>query len=323
MTPIAAVIGALNLDLILQGLPHFARPGEQVNAPAVRLSAGGKGRNIAAMLGAWLAPGRVSMIGKLVQDERGLYQIPLDSLKSAGVDIDNVLIDRARPSDLPTLSIFLNRADGRRASYYLPGQNETLSPVDIDRIRPLLAQIAEAGGLLLMTLEMPLTTAVHALTLAEEIGLRVMVDPGGQPPQEEIDFDPLLDHPIAWLKPNAAEARRLTGVRVHNLRTANRATKRLLAKGVQHVLITNGEKGAYGFSAEEAFHLMTPELEIPPEAESTGCGDQALAVLAAATLQGKSFRQAAEMAVLAGSLQYCQPGLAPIRPDHPQFEKYA
>ncbi len=314
MTPLAAVIGALNIDLILQGLPRFARKGEQVNGPAVRLSPGGKGRNIAAMLAAWLAPGQVSMIGKLIQDDRGLFRIPLDSLESAGVDTDPILVDRAGPNQLPTLSIFLNRVDGGRTSYYLPGQNESLSPADIDRVRPLLAQIAEAGGILLMTLEMPLNTAIHTLALAEELGLRVMLDPGGQPPQAEIDFSPLFDHPIAWLKPNAAEARRLTGLRVQDLRTANRAAKRLLSRGVQHLLITNGAKGAYGFSAGEAFHLPAPVLDIPPEAESTGCGDQTLAVLCAMVLQGKPFRQAAQMAVHAGSLQYCQPGLAPIRP---------
>jgi ribokinase len=315
MTPFAAVIGALNIDLILQDLPHFARPGEQVNGPDVRLSPGGKGRNIAAMLAAWLKPGAVSMVGKLVQDDRGLFQIPLESLKAAGVNIQNILIDRARPDDLPTLSIFLNRVDGKRASYYLPGENESLSPVDIDQVRPLLAQVAEAGGILVMTLEMPLNTAVHALAVAAELELRVMLDPGGQPPQAEIDFSPLFEHPITWLKPNAAEARRLTGVRVHDLRTANRAAKRLLEKGVEHVLITNGEKGAYGFSRSETFHHFTPDIEIPSEAESTGCGDQTLAVLCAATLQGKPFREAAKMAVLAGSLQYCQAGLEPIRPE--------
>ncbi|MDY6873846.1 MAG: PfkB family carbohydrate kinase [Chloroflexota bacterium] len=315
MTPLAAVIGALNIDLILQDLPHFARPGEQVNGPNVRLSPGGKGRNIAAMLAAWLGPGEVSMVGKLVQDERGLYQIPLESLKAAGVNTEDILIDRARSNNLPTLSIFLNRVDGKRASYYLPGENESLSSIDLDQVQPLLAQIAKADGVLVMTLEMPLTTAAHILEIAAELGLRVMLDPGGQPPQAEIDFSPLFNYPITWLKPNAEEARRLTGVRVHDLRTANRAAKRLLDKGVEHVLITNGERGAYGFSSEEAFHLRAPELSIPPEAESTGCGDQVLAVLCAVTLQGKGFREAAEMAVSAGSLQYCQAGLEPIRPD--------
>ncbi len=53
-TPLKAiVIGALNIDLVIQGLPHFAQSCEQVNGQSVRLSPGGKGRNIAAML----APG--------------------------------------------------------------------------------------------------------------------------------------------------------------------------------------------------------------------------------------------------------------------------
>ena len=57
ITPLAVVIGALNLDIIIKGLPKFAPNGEQVNGQTIELSPGGKGRNIAVMLAAWLAPG--------------------------------------------------------------------------------------------------------------------------------------------------------------------------------------------------------------------------------------------------------------------------
>jgi ribokinase len=319
-TSLAAVIGALNIDIIIQGLPHFAEPGEQVNGQSVRLSPGGKGRNIAAMLAPWLLPGQVSMIGKLIQDADGLYRIPLDSLSQAGIDTGSVLIETDRSQDLPTLSIFLNQQNGQRASYYLPGKNESLTPAELDRFLPLLQQLAANQGVLVMTLEMPIETAAHALKLADGLGLHVMLDPGGQPPEAEIDFSPLFNHPPQWIKPNVQEAERLTGIRVMDFESAMQAAERLLGWGVDNLLITDGANGAYGFTGEESFRIPVPEFDIPPHAESTGCGDQVLAVLCAETLHGKPFRAAAEKAVLAGTLQFIQKGLVPIRPDHPLFE---
>jgi ribokinase len=316
----AIVIGALNIDLVIQGLPHFAQPGEQVNGQSLRLSPGGKGRNIAAMLAPWLAPSQVGMIGKLVQDAQGLYNIPLASLTSAGINVDGIQLETDRPDDLPTLSIFLNQTDGQRASYYLPGRNETLTPAEVAQARPMLAALAANGGILLMTLEMPLETAAFILELAHELDLPVMLDPGGQPPEAQIDFDPLFVHPPKWIKPNAQEAERITGVPVQNFEDAKIAAKKMLEQGVEAVLITDGAKGAYGFTSESAFHLPPPKLSIPPHAESTGCGDQVLAVLCARTLAGQAFQPAAELAVRAGTLQFIQAGMVPLQPDHPELK---
>ena len=315
----AIVIGALNIDLVVQGLPHFAQPGEQVNGQSVRLSPGGKGRNIAAMLAPWLLPGQVGMVSKLVQDAQGLYQIPLDSLKAAGINVDGVLLETDRPEDLPTLSIFLSQSNGQRASYYLPGCNETLTPAEIVQARPLLEKLADNGGILLMTLEMPLETAAFILELAHKLDLPVMLDPGGQPPEAQIDFSPLFVRPPKWIKPNAQEAERITGISVQGFEDAKLAANKMLDKGVEQVLITDGEKGAYGFTSESVFHLPPPRLSIPPHAESTGCGDQVLAVLSAQTLAGKGFQSACELAVRAGTLQFVQDGMVPLRPDNPRL----
>jgi ribokinase len=316
----AIVIGALNIDLVIQGLPHFAQPGEQVNGQSVRLSPGGKGRNLAAMLAPWLAPGQVGMIGKLVQDAQGLYQIPLKSLQAARINTEGILLETRRPEDLPTLSVFLNQTNGDRASYYLPGRNESLTPIEIVRLQPLLEKLAANDGILLITLEMPLKTAAFILELAQDLALPVMLDPGGQPPEAQIDFAPLFAQPPKWIKPNAQEAERITGVPVQSFEDAKYAAEKMLDKGVEYILITDGIRGAYGFTPESAFHLAPPELPIPPYAESTGCGDQVLAVLCAQTLAGKPFRAAAELAVRAGTLQFIQNGMVPLRPDHPQLK---
>ena len=186
--PRAVIIGALNLDIIIKGLPKFAPPGEQVNGQSLELTPGGKGRNIASMLAPWLEPERVSMISKLVHDQYGLYRIPLQSLEQAGINTNYISLESERPEDLPTLAIFLNTIDGQRANYYLPGDNETLEPELLETARSLFKEVAENNGILIISLELPLATACHALSIASEYGLRVMLDPGGQPPETVVDF---------------------------------------------------------------------------------------------------------------------------------------
>ena len=318
--PLAVVIGALNLDIIIKGLPKFAHPGEQVNGQSLELTPGGKGRNIATMLAPWLDPGQVSMISKLVCDQYGLYRIPLQSLENADIHTDHILLDSERADDLPTLAVFLNTLDGQRTNYYLPGDNETLEPEQLDTARPLFKQLAENNGFLIITLELPLGTACHALSIASEYSLRVMIDPGGQPPEIAIDYSPLFANPIFLIKPNAMEAELLTGVPVIDYASAQRAADELMAQNVKHVLITHGSHGAYAFTDSQGWHIPRPNLPFPPHADSTGCGDQVLAVLCAEMLHGAAFENACQEAVTAGSLQYCQVGTAPIQPDDPRLQ---
>jgi ribokinase len=312
--PRAAVIGALNIDLILTGLPRYARVDEQVNGGGVSLLPGGKGRNVAAMLAAWMDPGEVAMIGKLVRDRHRLYRIPLDSLAAAGIRTEGIRLAEAGPDDLPTLAIFLNTAGGQRKNYYLPGSNEDLAPRDIDAARPILEKIGASRGMLVLSLEMPLGTAVHALALAADLGLRVMVDPGGQPPGAAVDFSPLFAQPIFLLKPNHEEAARLTGVAVHDFSSASRAAEDLLGRGLSYLVITHGRHGAYAFHRKDGWHVPAPETPSGNTGESTGCGDQVMAVLCAQMLAGVDFPAALRRAVHAGSLQFRQPGTAPIPP---------
>ena len=105
------MIGAINIDILVQGLPHFAQPGEQVNGPQVQIRPGGKARNIASMLTHYIENGRVGLIAKLVLDTQGLYHVLKQSLAADGIDTDNLILDDSDWDALPTLSVFLNTQD--------------------------------------------------------------------------------------------------------------------------------------------------------------------------------------------------------------------
>jgi ribokinase len=141
-----------------------------------------------------------------------------------------------------------------------------------------------------------------------------MLDPGGQPPQAAVDFSLLFEHPIFLLKPNHEEATRLTGAAVHDFESASKAAKILLERGIPFLVITHGQHGAYAFTKNERWHIPAPPGSSQESGESTGCGDQVMAVLCAQMLNGVDFSAAVGKAVQAGSRQYHQPDTRPISP---------
>lgn len=120
---------------------------------------------------------------------------------------------------------------------------------------------------------MPLDTAAHSIRKARAHRLRVILDPGGIVPTQ--DVRPLLEAGLYCIKPNEHEARILTGIEVIDLASADRAAGRLLNMGIRNVLITHGAKGAYFFDRETALHIPVPSLATDGEHDETGCGDQA------------------------------------------------
>ncbi len=302
----AVFMGALNIDIIANGLAHFAEPGAQVNGNDLFISAGGKACNMARMASAYLGADRVAMIGKTAKDTHKLWAIPIQALNKAGIITDFIVTIEPDKAQLPTIAIILGDRSYRNKVYYFRGVNENLSRAEIDQAQPLFEQLAQAKGFLVMSFEMPARSVEYALEKAAEMGIRVLIDPGGAHPAE--DYTALLEKPIFLLKPNTHEAEKLSGVRVTDFQSASQAASILMKKGVQRVLITHGEQGAYLFSDEISEHISLAPIPQSSIFESTGSGDQVMAILTAKLLEGETLLAAAQTAVLAGTLQSYRAG---------------
>jgi ribokinase len=117
---------------------------------------------------------------------------------------------------------------------------------------------------------------------------------------------------VYLVKPNEHEAKMLTGVEVIDYASARVAAHRLQELGAQNVLITHGEHGAYLFMESGESHIPIPQVSAGSDRDATGCGDQAMATLCAYLQMGRSLEKAAEVAVLAGTLQFYKSGIQPI-----------
>ena len=96
-----------------------------------------------------------------------------------------------------------------------------------------------------MQLETPLPTVQAAAELAAQAGVRLILNPA---PAQALP-DALLQR-VSILTPNETEAELLTGVAVTDEAAANMAADKLLARGVQTVILTLGARGALVVNAE-------------------------------------------------------------------------
>ena len=305
------VIGGLNVDIVARGAQKMVHPGELTYASEMSIGPGGKSRNIAQMI-AVLSPSKnVAMIGKTSEDPYGFWKLPMDSLRQVGVNTDYVDVVSYKDTKLfPGIAIIPVDTDGNSQIYLIPGVNNSFSPADIDKAEELFLSAAKNNGLLVLTLELPYETAVHAIKKANKLGLKVLFDPGGI--DEKRDYEELLSQKIFLIKPNEHEAKVLTGVEVKDFESAKEAAGKLLSKGIENVFITCGSQGGYYFSVTEEKYIPTHNVQDVSVKDETGCGDQTMAAIANSMSEGNDVLTAVRIGIVAGTLKFYKAGIAPI-----------
>ncbi len=303
------VPGGLNTDIIGLGVEKLLAPGELTLGGKLKVGPGGKARNMAQMAAAYLGDGKVAMIGLTCKDPFGLWKMPVQSLKKAGVDTTFIKILGYEESGqkYPGIALIPVDKEGRNQIYVLPGVNEDFNVQDIDDADELFKNEGKKK-ILLLALEIPMDTAQHCIEKAAASGIRVVLDPGGI----SAPVDELVNEKIFLLKPNEHETKILTGLAVNDFESAKKPADILLSKGVQNVLITHGVEGAYLFTRETHLHLRIPLVEETGIHDETGCGDQVTAIVASCLAEGRDLIEAAGLAVRSGTLQFNKAGIQPV-----------
>ncbi len=305
------VIGGLNTDIIASGVKNLLGSGELTRSGTLVIGPGGKSRNMAQMMAMFLGKGNVAMIGKTSKDPFQLWKIPVTALQQAGVNTDFIRIhDFEETGKYPGIALIPVNKKGENQIYCLPGINDDFNPDDIDAADTLFEIVGKNQGLLVLSLELPLSTAIHAIRKARSKNIRVVLDPGGL--DIDRDYGELLKQDIYILKPNEHEAKILAGVDVKDIASAGKAADIFFETGIQNAMITHGKNGAYVFSGTMKKHIPVPEIEIAENTDETGCGDQTTAVLCAEIVSGENILQAFSTAVLAGTMQYNRTGIQPV-----------
>ncbi|MDB5057189.1 MAG: ribokinase, partial [Chloroflexi bacterium] len=220
------VIGSINMDLAVR-CPRVPAPGETILGSSLLESPGGKGANQAVAAGKLGAA--VAMVGCVGNDTYG--DALRASLAAANVNMDWVL-SRGERSGVALIEV----ADtGENSIVVVPAANGLLTPGDVDSA---LAALPEAR-IMLLQLEVPLSTVKAAARLGRQRGLQILLDPA---PAQPLPPDLLAEVDI--LTPNQGEAAILLGRTGEvSLDDAPSAAAQLSAMGPRVVLLKLGSEG--------------------------------------------------------------------------------
>src|SRR4051794_28621173 len=278
------VVGSINMDLVVS-TERLPSPGETILGSDFQRFGGGKGANqalAAARMGA-----SVTLIGKVGTDEAGRALV--DELGRGGVETS--LIGRA---DGPTgTAVITVDSQGTNTIVVVPGANAALTRDDAEAAREVIA----ASDVVLLQLEVPIETVVVSAATARAAGVAVFLNPSPVQPLPPEIFDGL-----AYLVVNETELAALTD--------DTGDPSRLLAQGVQRIVLTLGEQGARLIDADGSRDVAPFSV---PSIDTTAAGDAFLGALAA-TLTERGLDAALETASAAGALATTRMGAQPSLP---------
>jgi ribokinase len=279
--PLLVVLGAINLDLVVRGVP-LPRPGETVLGGSFERHHGGKGGNQAVAAARALrggpADGSVRFLGSVGDDPMGAEA--LEALRTEAVDVSHVSV--AAQTATGVALIVVDDA-GENQIAVAAGANGTLAS---DAIEGGLDGFVP-GSVLLVSLEVPLDAVRRAAERARELGGTVLLNPAPAAAEGRGLLD-LAD----VITPNERELSVL-GHDAESIRSAHPGLR---------IVLTLGERGA------EIDGVTTVPAPRVRAVDTTGAGDTVNGVLAAGVLEGHPLEEAVRRAVAAASASVTRAG---------------
>ncbi|MGO0793068.1 ribokinase [Herbaspirillum seropedicae] len=283
------IIGSVNMDLVLR-VPRMPLPGETLAGDRFMTIPGGKGANQAVACARLAAPGtRVAMVACVGDDAFGGQM--RQSITACG--IDDRYIDEVAGEATGIASIMVD-ANAQNSIVIAAGANGRLDVERIERARALIEQ----ASIVLLQLEVPMTTVIHSIELAHALGKTVVLNPA--PAQalprallQKIDYLILNEIEAAMLAEEQSEDIPMLARKLHDL-------------GARNVVVTLGEKGVYGsFADGQQRHLPARKVQA---VDTTAAGDTFIGGFIGAIAQGRDQFEAIAYAQAAAALSVTRVG---------------
>ena len=282
------VVGSANTDMVIKA-DKFPLPGETILGGKFFMFPGGKGANQA--VAASRLRGKVIFIAKVGNDIFGKQA--LHQFSKEGINTDFIVTDHNQPSGVALITI---DSKGENTIVVAQGANGTLSSEDVQKAEKEF----ERANIVLMQLEIPIDTVIHAATLATQYGKKVILNPA---PARHLPDD--LLNKLFIITPNESETETLLGIKITDMNSIQAAARKLHEKGVTNVVITLGAEGAYIYNAQGGRHITTTKVET---IDTTAAGDVFNGALAVAISENKTVDQAVEFANRAAAISVTRMG---------------
>ncbi len=294
------VIGSTNTDMVIKTF-HLPKPGETILGGDFLMNPGGKGANQA--VAAARLNGKVTLVAKTGDDVFGKQAKKL--FLSEKLNVDYLFTDKDSPSGIALITV---DDQGENCIVVAPGANSQLLREDIDLAKDAILQ----SDILLMQLEIPLDTVIYSAEIAFKAGKKVILNPA---PAQPLPTELLKN--LYMITPNETESELLTGIQVTDQPSAIAAAKILLAKGIEVVVITMGNKGAMLVTADIC--ELIPSFKVTA-VDSTAAGDCFNGALAVALSEGTDLVNTIKFANKAASISVTRMGAQSSAPYRHEIE---
>lgn len=299
MASVVCVIGSSNTDMVIKG-NKLPAPGETVLGGTFLMNPGGKGANqavaAARMVAAPTADSTATTVTFVANVGNDIFgRQALQQFEREGIRTDFVTTDADEPSGVALIGV---DSQGENSIMVASGANARLGQSQVELA--LAAETDAAATVVLLQLETPIPTVEYAIRHSHERGMRVVLNPA--PAQL---LDPAVLACLHVITPNETEAELLTGVRVTDEATAQRAARRLHEAGVLNVVITLGARGAYLSTPSGASLVTAPPVTA---VDTTAAGDCFNGALAVAIAEGRDLPDAVAFACKAASISVTRMG---------------
>jgi ribokinase len=275
--PVIVLIGSYLVALVMD-VDRLPIRGETLLGRNFRKAYGGKGSDMAVQAARLGAP--VQFVGCVGDDDFGREFINL--MHEEGVNVD-LLNQRA---ELATGAGFIIKStDGHNIITIDIGANQLLSKADVDSTVPFM----KPPSVVLIQLEIPLETALHAAQRGHENHCTVILNPAPAYDLRQSDLST-----VDLLTPNETEARVCLALDPCDPTDDIEIARRLLKLGCRIVVMTLGERGCLIVTPDNV--TPVPAFSLPNVIDSNGAGDSFNAALATALLEGESLPEAARFA---------------------------
>ena len=263
-----------------------------------RTDAGGKGVNIARLLRLFELP--VTATGFLGQENPHIFE---KLFVDTGIDDAFVRV----PGETRIGIKILDPSTHTTTDLNLPG----LSPGQ-EHLQTLLNVVehqAHEANILIIAGSLPVGLAPETLsqliTTAKGQGTKVFVDTSGPALHHAIEAKPAL------VKPNIAELSEYVGRSLAGIEDAVVEARKLVAAGIEHVVVSLGEQGAIFVGKEGIVQTQPPEMTA---VSTVGAGDAMVGSFAAGLTPNLSLADSARLAtaVSAAVVTHAGPGLSSL-----------
>jgi 1-phosphofructokinase len=139
---------------------------------------------------------------------------------------------------------------------------------------------------------LPASIYKKIILICNEKGIKVVADVSGEALKQVVSEKPYL------IKPNHHELGELFGTEIKTVEEALMYGKKLIEKGVKHVIVSLAEKGALLITEDYSYAANVPKGKV---LNSVGAGDSVVGGFLSALSKNYSFEEAFKLGVAAGS----------------------